>query len=275
LGAEQVTAGLAVTRYGQQGPVIVFLHGLFGQGRNWTTIGKALSGQARVLLPDLPNHGRSEWTDHISYPEMASAVIQTVGEIWPDQPVTLVGHSMGGKVAMMMALQQPERVERLCVVDIAPVTYQGLRNFGDYVRGMRHLDLSHLTERAEADRQLQPDVPDPVVRSFLLQNLRRGPATHRPGQADARWHWQMNLELLGAHLQDLGGWPETPHPPYPGPVLWLAGATSDYVRPEFVPIMRSLFPRAQLMKIKDAGHWVHADKPEVFEAAIRRFTRVT
>ncbi len=132
-----------------------------------------------------------------------------------------------------------------------------------YVAGMRGLELEHLPNRAAADKGLSEAVPDPVVRGFLLQNLRR---------EGSGWRWQMNLGLLGDHLADVADWPQDATAArYRGPVLWLAGAESDYIRPEHVPAMRALFPRVQLVTVKNSGHWVHSDQPEVFVQAIRRF----
>ena len=137
-------------------------------------------------------------------------------------------------------------------------------SFGRYVAGMRGLDLAAIPDRATADAGLAAAVPDPTVRSFLLQNLRR--------QADPPgWRWQLNLDLLGDELAEVGGWPELDVPPYPGPVLWLAGADSDYITAAYAPAMRRLFPRVQLVTVKNSGHWVHAEQPEIFVAAIRRF----
>jgi esterase len=250
---------------GESGPNLVFLHGLFGQGRNWTAVAKAISPLARVTLVDLPNHGRSPWTDHFSYPEMADQLADLLRQDGSGRPYAVVGHSMGGKVAMTLALRHPELVDRLAVVDVSPVPTREISHFARYVEGMRSIDLAALTDRAQADAQLAPYVPDAGIRSFLLQNLRRG---SRPGEG---WRWQMNLELLGNNLDEMGSWPDLAATPYPGPVLWLAGANSDYVRPDYASAMRSLFPRTQLVTIKDAGHWLHTDQPEVFLSVLRRF----
>ena len=258
--------GLFNTQLGNTGPRVVFLHGLFGQGKNWTTIAKGLSDSTRVTLVDLPNHGRSPWTDHFSYPEMASQVARLLQTEGGGDKWAVIGHSMGGKVAMTLALLQPHLVDRLCVVDVSPVTTGQVSEFDTFIRGMRSIDLENLKDRRDADAQLAGYVSDPVIRSFLLQNLRRDPPS-----SGHHWRWQMNLEMLGGHLNEMGGWPELQARPYQGPVLWLAGADSGYVRREYAAAMRALFPRVRLVTIKSAGHWVHSEQPEIFLAATRRF----
>jgi len=257
---------LASTTYGERGPRVVLLHGLFGQGRNFTGVAKALADEARVTLVDLPDHGRSPWSDDFSYEGMADRVADFLAGMAPGERWTVVGHSMGGKVAMLVALRRPDLVERLCVVDVAPVPTPAVSSFGAYVAAMRQVDLDTLTDRAAADQVVATSVPDPVVRGFLLQNLRRDGSGER-----ARWRWQMNLALLGDRLPEIAGWPDGPFPTYDGPVLWLAGVDSDYVLPAYAPTMRALFPRVRLVRVKNAGHWVHADQPAVFVAALRRF----
>lgn len=260
--------GLHAVQLGAAGPRVVFLHGLFGQGRNWTSLAKALSASARVTLLDLPDHGRSPWSEMLSYPAMAEQVAaELASAAGPGEPYAVVGHSMGGKVAMALALLNPKLVERLCVVDVSPVPTSGATGFADYVAGMRSIDLERLPDRGTADEALQPYVPDPVIRGFLLQNLRRD---------GDRWRWQMNLALLGDELDTVGGWPDlTGEPyrvqPYRGPVLWVGGSRSSYLQPAYAPAMRALFPRVQTVMVKGAGHWVHADQPEVFASLVRRF----
>jgi len=137
---------------------------------------------------------------------------------------------------------------------------------------MRQLDLDRLADRTSADRALEPYVPDKAVRSFLLQNLRRVPVTPgEPGAGGFAWQWQMNLALLDDQLGEMGDWPDHFSQPYTGPTLWIAGADSRYVQPEYAPAMRALFPRARLVTIKNAGHWVHSDQPEMFVAILRRY----
>lgn len=261
----------------QQHPRIAFCHGLFGQGKNWTTIGRQLADDYSIALVDMPNHGRSPWTGELSYPGMAELLAdfledpstgsghrpsQSSGDV---RPWTLVGHSMGGKIAMMVALMRPELVERLVVVDIAPVDYGGRGEFDQYVAAMQNLDLTAVSSRQAADDQLADGVPDPTIRSFLLQNLRR---SERPGPG---WRWQMNLQLLGDRLDVLNGFPELRTAPFDGPTLWVAGENSDYIRPEYLPAMKRLFPQVRKVKIKNAGHWVHSEQPAIFVDVLRAF----
>jgi pimeloyl-ACP methyl ester carboxylesterase len=242
---------LHVTRLGESGSTVAFCHGLFGQGKNWTQIGKELAREHRVLLLDMPNHGRSEWVDTIDYLDLAGRV---AGLFSAEDPVALVGHSMGGKISMVLALQHPELVERLCVVDVSPVTYDNTREFAGYIDAMRGLDLSALERRSDADEGLRDAVPNDTVRSFLLQNLRR--------EGDS-WRWQVNLQVLGDQLAELS--------PYEGPVLWVGGDHSDYVREEYAESMDRWFPRNRRVTIKGAGHWVHSEEPATFLAVLDRF----
>jgi len=256
---------LHTTTYGASGSRVVFLHGLFGQGRNWTTPAKAIAEHHRVTLVDLPNHGRSEWTDRVDYVDMAEAVAELLEA---EDPVDLVGHSMGGKTAMMLALRHPELVAKLLVADIAPVAYTSASEFSRYVAALRGLDLDALTERGDADRMLAEAVPSETVRSFLLQNLRRDT---RP-EGGGGWRWQPNLDVIGRDLGNLSDWPEdAAAAPYQGPTMWVAGERSNYIRPEYADAMTRLFPHVRKVVIKGAGHWVHSEQPDVFLGVLRRF----
>lgn len=253
---------LHTTSYGESGSRVVFCHGLFGQGRNWTQHAKAIAADHRVLLVDMPNHGRSPWTDTMDYVSMADQVAALLD---PADPVALVGHSMGAKAAMLVALRHPELVSRLMVVDMAPVAYGNGRGFRGYADGMLALDLPRDATRADADAALRPAVADDGIRSFLLQNLRRTPEG---------WGWQPNLEVLRRELDTISGWPADAVaglPPYDGPVVWVGGAESGYIKDEYVPAMEALFPRVRKVMIKGAGHWVHSEQPEVFREVLRRF----
>ncbi|HEY4605945.1 MAG TPA: alpha/beta fold hydrolase [Blastococcus sp.] len=270
---------LATRSLGEAGPHVVFVHGLFGQGRNWTSIAKGLAGDHRVTLIDLPNHGHSPWTDRVDYLDMAESVAAELERL--GEPVVLVGHSMGGKVAMQLALRRPELLRALVVVDIAPTVYplQGGRTddpdeeaspFADFIAAMKRLDLADLRTRQDADEALRPSVPSRMVRSFLLQSLVR--ENVQDGGDGGGWRWRLNLDLLERDLGELRGFPAPPPgASFDGPVLWMAGANSAYVLPEDRPQMDALFPATRLVRIKNAGHWVHSEQPEVFLETLRRF----
>lgn len=253
---------LHTTELGRSGSRVVFCHGLFGQGRNFTAIGKALAERHRVSLVDMPDHGQSPWTGEFDYLGAADLVAELVTE---DDPAALVGHSMGGKISMLVALRHPELVERLVVVDVSPVPYDHATEFAGYLAAMRAIDLAALASRAEADAALREAVPDPTVRGFLLQSLRR--------EGDS-WRWYLNLELLDRDLDRITGWPESAlagTAPYDGPVLWVGGANSGYTQPDYVAAMDHWFPRNRRVTVKGAGHWVHSEQPEVFLEVLRRF----
>lgn len=258
---------LHVTTLGDHGPLVAFCHGLFGQGKNWTTIAKAVAEEHRVLLVDMPHHGRSAWPDSFDYIDVAD---QVAGLFSADDPVALVGHSMGGKAAMLVALRHPELVERLCVVDVSPVDYDSRSEFTGYIEAMLALDLATIERRSDADDALADAVPSATVRSFLLQNLRRN------DEVPEGWSWQPNLEVLGRDIAALSGWPEdrlADTPPYEGRTLWLSGEDSGYVQPEYVAAMDRWFPLNRRVVVKSAGHWVHSEQPDVFTEVLRRFLR--
>jgi pimeloyl-ACP methyl ester carboxylesterase len=268
---------LAVRTLGDAGPWVVFVHGLFGQGKNWTTIAKGLTDGHRVALVDLPNHGHSPWTDRVDYLDMAELLATELEHL--GEPVTMVGHSMGGKVAMQLALRRPGLLRALVVVDVAPAAYPATGGrtddpdeeaspFAAYIEAMRTLDVDALQTRADADEALRTAVPSTMVRSFLLQSLVRDGV----GAEGKGWRWRLNLAALDRDLGDLRGFPEPPPgATFQGPVLWIAGANSTYILPEDRPRMDQLFPATRLVTIKNAGHWVHSEQPEIFTETVRRF----
>lgn len=243
---------------------VVFLHGLMGQGKNFTTIAKALESDYTSLLVDLPNHGRSGWTGEFSYVEVADLVAdELAGGFAADGPIDLVGHSLGGKVAMVLALRHPELIERLVIVDISPAQSNGVDDFVHLLGSLAELDLASLEGRGAADEALAQAVPKASVRGFLLQNLHRG--------SDG-WQWRPNLDLLRSSLEEIGGFPDL-EATNDVPTLWLAGGDSPYIEPAHTPVMRALFPATVKATIKGAGHWVHSEQPEAFVTALRTFLR--
>lgn len=258
---------LALTRFGGAATnargVIVILHGLFGGARNWGAIAKRLARAGWIVLtPDLRNHGASPWDDAMTYPAMAGDVLGLLDDESPGQPAVVIGHSMGGKAGMRLALDHPSHVRALLVVDVAPVTYD--HDLGDLAEAMRALPLAGVRRRAEADAALAEAVPESSVRAFLLQNLELS--------ADAPPRWRPNLDALIDAMGAISGWPDPPRGArYEGPTLVLSGGASDYVRASHTDAFTALFPKARLESVPDAGHWVHAERPEAFLTAVHRF----
>ncbi|WP_336992713.1 alpha/beta fold hydrolase [Leucobacter sp. VD1] len=243
---------------------VVFLHGLFGRGKNLMRIATGLEPEAQSLLVDLPNHGRSAWTEAFDYVEIADLVAEHLrAGFAADGQVDVVGHSMGGKVAMVLALRHPELVRRLVVIDISPVASGSSRGeFRHLLEALAGLDLGSVTRRSDADEALKAAIPESGVRGFLLQNLRRG---------EHGFEWEPNLRLLREQLPAVMGFPDLPGLTFTGPVLWIAGERSSYVSDEDAPAMRALFPRTVRMTVRGAGHWVHSEKPDEVVTALRTF----
>lgn len=238
----------------------VFLHGLFGQGKNFGSIATSLSDVATSYLTDLPNHGGSPWTETFSLDNQAAVVAEWLYQTF-DHPVALIGHSLGGKIAMRVALQAPELIDKLMVVDISPARNVEAAQFVNLVAALRTLDLGAVTSRTQADDELTELIPDRTVRRFLLQNLR---------QKNGVWFWLPNLDLLADSLHAVGGWPAIDGE-FDGPVVWVAGGRSPYILPEHAEPMRRLFPRVRQVTLNNAAHWVHADEPEAFASITRLF----
>ena len=238
-------------------PALLIVHGLFGSARNWGVVAKRLAEGRDVVTVDMRNHGASPRFPTQSYEDMATDLAQVIRA--EGAPMDVLGHSMGGKAAMQLALTQPALIRRLVVADIAPVPYAH-DNTG-HVRAMRSLDLAGLQTRGEADRRLAETIPDPGLRAFFLQSLDL--KAHPPA-------WRLNLDVLEAEMPRIVGWPGTPGR-FDGPTLFLTGSESHYVRPEHRETIRALFPNARFAKLLGAGHWLHADKPREFEETVRAF----
>ena len=241
------------------GDPLVILHGLFGSARNWGAIGKRLSARRRVLAMDLRNHGASPRAGAMDYPAMAGDVAETM-EAAGAAPAALLGHSMGGKTAMALALARPELVSRLLVADIAPVPYPPRQ--ARIANAMRAVPLRPGLTRRDADAALLAEgVQDPATRAFLLQNLRF--------EGDAP-EWRCGLDEIAAAMASIEGFPDFASR-YDGPALFLLGERSDYVQPEHRPRVRELFPAARFIALRGTGHWLHAEKPEEFIAVAESF----
>ena len=241
-------------------PVLI-VHGLFGSGRNWGVIARRLAETRPVIAVDMRNHGDSPRFATQGYADMAGDLAQVIAAHGGRADV--LGHSMGGKAAMVLALTHPDRVRRLIVADIAPVAYGHSQSH--HIAAMRALDLTGLRARSEADRRLAETVQDAALRAFFLQSLDLKSDPPR---------WKLNLDVLEAEMPKIVGWPEITGR-YDGPALFLSGALSDYVRPEHRATITALFPRARLARIPGAGHWLHADKPREFEAAVQTWLDAT
>lgn len=238
-------------------PPLLIVHGLFGSARNWNAIAARLADGREVIAVDLRNHGASPWAPTHGYPDMAGDLAEVIGALGGRADV--LGHSMGGKAAMWLALSEGALVDRLIVADIAPVAYA--HDNAQHIRALQALDLAGLNGRAEADRRLAALVPDAALRAFFLQSLDL--------KADPP-RWRLNLEVLEAEMPKIVGWPGIVAQ-FPGRTLFLSGAQSDYIRPEHRATILALFPAARFVRIPGAGHWLHADAPRAFEETVRVF----
>ena len=250
---------LHILRHGTQpgATPLLIAHGLFGSARNWGVIARRLSETRPVLAVDMRNHGDSPWSASHSYADLAADLAEVIAA--NGGVADVLGHSMGGKAAMALALLHPGLVRRLVVADIAPVAYAHSQSH--HIRAMRALDLNGLTARSEADRRLSALIDDPALRAFFLQSLDLKATLPR---------WRLNLDVLEAEMTRIVGWPDIDGR-FEGLALFLSGQLSDYVKPEHRQAILSLFPKARFARIPDAGHWLHADKPREFEAAVAAF----
>jgi esterase len=243
-------------RSGQGRPLVV-LHGLFGTWENLGASVRALAEHWDVIAPDLRNHGRSVHTQEHSYPLMAADLAELLDSL-SIESVSLLGHSMGGKVAMEFALTYPKRVEKLIVVDIAPVEYPA--HHRDVFAGIAAIDLQIIKSRSEADQLLSQRVESPGVRAFLLKNLYREEGSFR---------WRANFATLEREYAHIAAAPASGR--FAAPTLFIKGANSNYLLNEYQQAVTERFTNVQLKIISDAGHWPHAEKPETFLRLVTRF----
>jgi len=244
------------------GPEVLILHGLFGMGRNWAGIAKDLAVSHRILSADLRNHGDSPWDDAMGYSLMAADVARLI-ETHCRPPVTVVGHSMGGKTAMVLACEHPNLISRLAVIDIAPVPYD--HDFEPHLAAMANLDTGALSRRAEAEAALLAAVGDVHLAQFLSRNL-------RPADDGVGFQWRINVSAIARNMDDILDFPiYEADQAYEGPALFLSGGASDYVQSFHQAEIERLFPNAETEIIAGAGHWVHAERPKEVTEALRNF----
>ncbi|MCW8916440.1 MAG: alpha/beta fold hydrolase [Magnetovibrio sp.] len=260
-----MTTSISVTLSHQDighGDPVLILHGLFGSKRNWGAIAKKLSAHHRVISLDLRNHGDSPWVDGMDYRDLSGDVAAFI-KLHSLGPCTVIGHSMGGKTAMVLALTHPELVKRLIVVDIAPVERE--TGFNSYIEAMAAVPLAECDNRADVEAHLSDVVSNKMVRSFLVQNVMRG------GNG---FEWRINLAALDAGMDDIADFPEPKgcHS-FKAPTLFVAGAASDYIQPHHLSDIERLFPKANVTHIPNAGHWLHAEAPDVFLKEVIEFLK--
>jgi pimeloyl-ACP methyl ester carboxylesterase len=239
-------------------PPLVMLHGLFASMQNWQSIAKRLVKDFHIFNTDLPNHGNSPRSDSVSYQEMVDAVIALLEKI--GEPVHLLGHSMGGKVAMLVCLQRPELVQKLIIEDIAPKTYP--QWFAPIVRALVNCPISGIKTRMEADELLKSEITDAALRTFLLTNLVRS--------EQGGFEWRVNLDALVRGGPSIAGFPDTDTQSNL-PALWINGGQSEYVKKDDVECILEKFPKAKVEWMEEADHWVHARDPEHFAQRVREF----
>lgn len=242
-----------------QGAPVVLIHGLFGSLDNLGLLARPLSELFRVISIDLRNHGASFHSDEMTYPQQAADVLALLDHLDLAQ-VAIVGHSMGGKVAMQVAKQAPTRVNKLVVADIAPVAYPHARHKNVFA-GLNATLANPPQSRGEAEAMLARHIEIPGVRQFLLKSF---------AKKDAGWGWRFNVPALEHNYANIMGWPDS-ETRFEGPTLFIKGGDSDYVLPEYTDTVTAQFPAAKARVIAGTGHWLHAEKPVLFNKLVVDF----
>ena len=242
-----------------EGQPLLILHGIFGTSDNWQTFGKQLAEDYQVFLIDQRNHGLSPHSDDFNYPLMAEDLHEFIQQHQLENPIIL-GHSMGGKVAMFYAVAHPAEFDKLIVVDIAPKSYPV--HHQHILDALGAVDLETVSNRSEVEDQMKPHLSDRGVRQFLMRNLKR--------EDDNSFSWKLNLSSIRQNIKKVGVAVETSNP-VEKPVLFIRGAKSNYIQPEDEPLIHEIFPQAQVITIEKAGHWVHAEQPEALYDEVMHF----
>lgn len=245
-------------RQAGEGKPLIILHGLFGSGDNWVTVTKPLAEHYHVYVLDQRNHGRSPHSPVHSYLSMADDLLEFISDNKIENPYIL-GHSMGGKTAMQLALNHSDKLEKLVVVDISPRYYKP--HHQDVISGLSAVDLENIKSREEAETAMLPYLAELGVRQFLLKNLYRSES--------GGFAWRMNLDAIVGQIENIGM--ENKGGPFTKPTLFLRGENSNYIQEKDHEIIKKLFPNSNIQTIAGAGHWVQAEKPREFVEAVVTF----
>ncbi len=256
------TLTLYSRKVGENGPDFVVLHGLFGSGKNWRSFAGSLEEDFQVWTLDARNHGDSPHADSMSYQQMAEDVVRFFDENELEN-VILLGHSMGGKTAMQLALQFPDRIAALIVVDIAPVCYDHQQKQLKLIEAMQGLHLAAEMSRSDIEKKLALKIPEKRLLSFLMTNLYR---------QNGQFQWRIGLEQIAAGMPYLLNYPEV-NSVFEGPVQFIGGENSAYLKFEYHALIRKKFPESRITMLKNCGHWLHIEQPAAFQKTVNEFLR--
>jgi len=256
------TLTLYSRKVGENGPDFVVLHGLFGSGKNWRSFAGSLEEDFQVWTLDARNHGDSPHADSMSYQQMAEDVVRFFDENELEN-VILLGHSMGGKTAMQLALQFPDRIAALIVVDIAPVCYDHQQKQLKLIEAMQGLHLAAEMSRSDIEKKLALKIPEKRLLSFLMTNLYR---------QNGQFQWRIGLEQIAAGMPYLLNYPEV-NSVFKGPVQFIGGENSAYLKFEYHALIRKKFPESRITMLKNCGHWLHVEQPAAFQKTVNEFLR--
>lgn len=241
---------------------IIIIHGLFGSLRNWQQIALALSAKHyRTITVDLINHGMSSHSENMSYQDMAEDIIFLIEKLQLGRPPIIIGHSMGGKVAMIASMLQPKLLKGLIVVDIAPVKYKN--EFSPLLKTINALNILEIKNRGQAEEIILKQIKEPNLVKFILQNLVK---------TEHGYKWRINLETITKNINEIVMFPDEFYSKQCTlPILFIAGMNSNYIQLEHHNIIYNMFPFAEIKGINDAGHWLHAERPDIFLKLIFSF----
>jgi pimeloyl-ACP methyl ester carboxylesterase len=244
-----------LTHGSKSSPPLMIIHGLYGSGKNWGVIAKRLSDKFYVIAVDLRNHGDSPWFSSNDYHSMADDLVEVITSL--DIRPNIIGHSMGGKTAMVLALKKPNLINRLLIADIAPVKYE--HDQSQFIKAMQKIDLSKVEKRADATEALSKFIEDKSLQNFFTQSLDLKNKS-----------WKLNLDILSSEMHKILDFPRIDRK-FSGHTLFLRGEKSEYILAAHRDIINSLFKKARFATLKNAGHWLHAEKPREFENTARLF----